>query len=207
MTHLHSDHADPVAIRKALAAGAPVYRPEPVVGPDGDLKWTCEVEGSFRAHGIAAEVVRPWEERSAGPFRIGAGPFVDGLGDPQLCWVVECDGLRVFHGGDTVFHGHWWSIARRFGPVDVAFVPVNDPTVELPHLRPPSPFHAAMLPEEAAVAAHILGARVAVPMHYGTLHKPPVHVETPRAVERFEKRTTELGVTPSVTPPGEWFTL
>ncbi|WP_199822451.1 hypothetical protein [Streptomyces rimosus] len=27
VTHLHSDHADPVAIRKALAPGAPVYRP------------------------------------------------------------------------------------------------------------------------------------------------------------------------------------
>ncbi|MFI2238819.1 hypothetical protein [Streptomyces chrestomyceticus] len=73
------------------------------------------------------------------------------------------------------------------------------------HLQPPSPFHAAMLPEEAAVAAHILGARIAVPMHYGTLNKPPVYVETPRAVERFERRARELGITPLVVPYGEWF--
>lgn len=205
VTHLHTDHADPVAIRRALAPGAPVYRPEPVTGPDDDLKWTCEAEASFREHGIAAEVVRPWEERSAGPFRIGAGPCLDGLGDPQLSWVVACDGLRVFHGGDTVFHGHWWSIARRFGPVDIAFVPINGAVVELPHLQPPSPFNAVMLPEEAAVAAHILGARIAVPIHYGTLDKPPIYTETPRAVERFEKRARELGVTPLAVPYGEWF--
>ncbi|GAA3634085.1 MBL fold metallo-hydrolase [Streptomyces iranensis] len=206
VTHLHSDHADPVAIRKALADGAPVYRPEPVTGEGDDLKWTCEAEAAFREHGIAAEALQPWEERGVGPFRIGAGPSVDGLGDPQLCWVVECDGVRVFHGGDTIFHGQWWSIARRFGPVDIAFVPINGPIVELPHLQPPSPFNAVMLPEEAAVAAHILGARVAVPIHYGTLHKPPIYIETPRAVERFEKRARELGITPLVTPPGEWFT-
>ncbi len=205
VTHLHTDHADPVAIRKALAPGAPVYRPEPVTGPDDDLKWTCAAEESFREHGVATEVLRPWEERGAGPFRICAGPSLDGLGDPQLSWVVECDGLRVFHGGDTIFHGHWWSIARRFGPVDIAFVPINGPVVELPHLQPPSPFHAAMLPEEAAVAAHVLGARIAVPIHYGTLNKPPIYVETPRAVERFERRARELGITPLVVPHGEWF--
>nr|WP_199930982.1 MBL fold metallo-hydrolase [Streptomyces sp. CB02923] len=206
VTHLHSDHADPVAIRRALADGAPVYRPVPVTGPADDLKWTCGTEKSFREHGVATQVLQPWARRSVGPFRIGAGPSVDGLGDPQLSWVVECDGLRVFHGGDTTFHGHWWSIARRFGPVDIAFVPVNGAVVELPHLQPPSPFHASMLPEEAAVAAHILGARLAIPIHYGTLHKPPLYTETPRAVERFEERAKSLGLTTLVTPPGEWFT-
>ncbi|MFE7118291.1 MBL fold metallo-hydrolase [Streptomyces sp. NPDC057654] len=206
VTHLHTDHADPVAIRKALAEGAPIYRPEPFPGSGDDLKWTCEAEDLFREHGIATEVVQAWEERTVGPFRVAAGPSIDGLGDPQICWVVECDGVRIFHGGDTIFHGFWWAIARRFGPVDIAFVPINGAIVELPHLQPPSPFHAAMLPEEAAVAAHILGAHTAVPIHYGTLHKPPIYIETPRAVERFEERATELGMTPFVTTPGEWFT-
>ncbi|MEK8174328.1 hypothetical protein NKH77_51030 [Streptomyces sp. M19] len=109
-----------------------MYRPEPVVGPEGDLEWTDGLETSFREHGLAADVMRPWEERELGPFHIGAGPSIDGLGDPQLCWVVECDGLRVFHGGDTMFHGFWWSIARRFGPVDIAFVPINGAVVALP---------------------------------------------------------------------------
>ncbi|MEK8174329.1 hypothetical protein NKH77_51035 [Streptomyces sp. M19] len=63
-----------------------------------------------------------------------------------------------------------------------------------------------MLPEQAAVAAHILGARIAVPMHYDTMNKPPTYVETPQAVERFEKRCREIGITPLVKPHGEWFT-
>ncbi|GCD40528.1 hypothetical protein GKJPGBOP_00178 [Streptomyces paromomycinus] len=86
-----------------------------------------------------------------------------------------------------------------------ALAPVNGPVVELPHLQPPSPFNAATLPEEAAVAAHILGARIAVPLHYGTLNKAPIYVETPRAVERFEQRARELGIAPLVVPYGEWF--
>lgn len=206
VTHLHIDHADPAAIRRALAADAPVYRPEPVVGPDEDREFTDSMERAFREHALAAEVLRPWEERTVGPFRVGAGPSVDGLGDPQLNWVVECDGVRVFHGGDTMFHGFWWSIAHRFGPVDIAFVPINGAVVAPPHLRPPSPFHAVMLPEEAAVAAHVLGARIAVPIHYDTMNKPPVYRQTPQAVERFETRCRELGITPLVKPVGEWFT-
>ena len=64
-----------------------------------------------------------------------------------------------------------------------------------------------MLPEEAAVAAYILGARVAVPIHYGTLRKPPIYIETPRAVERFEERTKELGIEARIAMPGRWFTV
>lgn len=205
VTHLHSDHADPVAIKAALADGAPVFRPEPSSGSGDDLKWTEHAEAQFREVGLEPEVVQPWEERSAGPFRIIAVPSVDGLGDPQRCWIVECEGTRILHAGDTLFHGYWWAIARAFGPIDVAFLPINGPVLELPHLQPPSPFHAAMLPEEAAVAAQILRARIAVPIHYGSLHKPPIYIETPRATERFSEKAKELGVVPLIAARGEWF--
>ncbi len=73
VTHLHSDHADPVAIRKALADGAPVYRPEPVTGEGDDLEWTCEAEAAFREHGIAAEAPAVGgARRRPVPYRRGA---------------------------------------------------------------------------------------------------------------------------------------
>ncbi|WP_329071584.1 MBL fold metallo-hydrolase [Streptomyces sp. NBC_01429] len=206
VTHLHLDHADPVTIGAALAEGAPVFRPEPARGTDHDRTWTAEAEALFIERGIRTHVLRLWEEQRVGPFHIIAGPAIDGLGCPQCCWIVECDGVRVIHAGDTLFHGYWWSIANRVGPIDFAFLPINGAVVDVPHLQPPSPLNASMTPEQAAVAAHILGARTAVPIHYGSIHKPPVYRETPRAVARFVEQCDELGVTSSVRANGDWFT-
>ncbi len=205
VTHLHSDHADPFAIAGALADGAPVFRPEPNPGSADDLLLTEQAEKEFREAGLQPEVVPLWEERRAAPFRIFAAPSVDGFGDPQRCWVVECDGIRVLHAGDTLFHGYWWAIKRAFGPIDVAFLPINGAVIQIPSVQPSSPLHAVMLPEEAAVAAHILEARIAVPIHYELLNHPPEYTETPRPAERFSEKTRELGVTPLIPARGDWF--
>ena len=205
VTHLHSDHADPMAIADALAEGAPVFRPEPNPGSGDDLIMTEQAEAQFRESGLQPEIVQPWEERKAGPFRIIAAPSVDGFGDPQRCWIIECDGTRILHAGDTLFHGYWWSIARAVEPIDVAFLPINGPTLLIPHVQPPSPLHAAMLPEEAAVAAQLLRARIGVPIHYQLLNKPPEYAETPRAAERFSEKAIGLGVKPLIPNRVEWF--
>lgn len=205
VTHLHSDHADPVTLAAALAAGAPVFRPEPNPGLGDDLIMTSQAEAQFRENGLQPQIVPPWEERRVGPFRIIAAPSVDGFGDPQRCWIVECAGTRILHAGDTMFHGYWWAITRAVGPIDVAFLPINGPVLQIPHVQPPSPFHAAMLPEEAAFAAQILRARIGVPIHYELLHKPPEYTETPRAAERFSEKAKELSVAPLIPARGEWF--
>ena len=204
VTHLHSDHADPVTLAAALADGAPVLRPERNPGTSDDLKMTGQAESQFSATGLKTDILRPWQERRVGPFRIVAAPAVDGFGDPQLCWIVEAGGTRILHAGDTLFHGYWWAIARAVGTVDVAFLPINGPTVKLPFVQPPSLLPAVMQPEEAAAAAQILRARIVVPIHYG-LNAPPEYTETPQAVERFVAKATELGVTPLLPTQGEWF--
>ncbi len=204
VTHLHSDHADPVALAAALAPGAPVYRPEPNPGTGNDLILTEQAETQFRAVGLRPEVVPPWESREAGPFRLVAVPSVDGFGDPQRGWIVEAGGKRVLHAGDTLFHGYWWAIVRAVGPIDVAFLPINGPLVQIPAVQPPSPSPAVMTSEEAAVAAHLLRAKLCVPIHY-SLHHPPEYVETPRAVERFAEKAKALGVPWLIPIRGEWF--
>ncbi|MBK1783131.1 MBL fold metallo-hydrolase [Prauserella cavernicola] len=166
LTHLHRDHTDASALADVLAPGAPVLRPAPGHGDEVDNVTTLPAERELAVHGLAADVVADWATRDVGPFRVTAIPAVDGLGDPQLNWVVQADGQRVFHGGDTMFHGYWWLIARRFGPLDAALLPANGAVVDAPHLQPPSPLPAAMDPGQAAAAAEILDARYAVPMHY-----------------------------------------
>ncbi|WP_431981450.1 MBL fold metallo-hydrolase [Streptomyces qinglanensis] len=166
VTHLHRDHTDAPALADVLTPGAPVLRPAPGHGDDVDNMTTLLAESELTEHRLAVEVVDAWSTRDIGPFRATAVPAVDGLGDPQLNWVVEADGQRIFHGGDTMFHGYWWLIARRFSPFDAVFLPANGAVVDAPHLQPPSPEPAALDPRQAAAAAEILDARYAVPIHY-----------------------------------------
>lgn len=205
LTHLHADHADADALAVALHDGAPVFRPERATGTQDDVELTAIGETKFTRHALATEIVGVWEERSVGPFRIVSAPAVDGFGDPQHSWIVECGGRRIIHAGDTLFHGFWWRIAHRFGPFDVAFFPINAPVCEWPHLQPPSPIEATMTPEEAAVAAHIIRARSVVPIHYGSLDKANLYVETPHPTERLRAKSAEYGIKAEPTEPGGWF--
>ena len=207
LTHLHADHADADALACSLRAGAPVFRPEPATGDKDDRELTCIGETKFTHHKLATEIVGIWEERNVGPFRMFSAPAVDGFGDPQHSWIIECEGRRIIHAGDTLFHGSWWRIAHRFGPIDVAFLPINAPVCQWPHLQPPSPIEATLTPEEAAIAANIIQAKSVVPIHYGSLNKAFMYVETTHPTERLQKKSEDFGIQVSIQEPGTWFEL
>lgn len=207
LTHLHADHADADALAVALRAGAPVLRPSPATGDKDDVELTSIGEEKFAHHRLATEVVGVWTERNVGPFRIVSAPAVDGFGDPQHSWIVECGAHRILHAGDTLFHGSWWRIAHRFGSFDAAFLPINAPTCDWPHLQPPSPVEATMTPEQAAVAAHIIHAKAVVPIHYGSLNKAGKYVETAHSTNRLRAKSKEFGIRAETREPGEWFEL
>jgi L-ascorbate metabolism protein UlaG (beta-lactamase superfamily) len=207
VTHLHADHADPGALAVALQAGAPVYRPEAATGTEADKLLTAHAEERFAGTALSVEIVGAWEERNIGPFRIFSVPAVDGFGDPQLSWIIMCGNRRIIHAGDTLFHGLWWRIAHKYSPFDVAFLPINAPVVSFPHLQPTSTVEAVMSPEEAAVAANILRAKLVVPIHYRSLHKPPMYAETDHAPERLQKALSGLDATAKIMQAGEWFWL
>lgn len=203
VTHLHPDHADPVALDAALRKEAPVFRPEPAAGSGPDLELTAYAETSFRRARLDVHVVEPWTSHGVGPFKFHAVPAADGFGDPQVSWIIESDGKRIIHAGDTLFHGYWWRIARRYGPIDHAFLPINGALIDFPFLQPPRDHEAVMTPEEAAQAAHMLGAPAVTPIHYGALHQPPGYVETDDPVGRLRAVGGRLGVDVQVREPGE----
>ena len=91
----------------------------------------------------------------------------------------------------------------RYGPIDVAFLPVNGVVVDFPHRQPNSGLPAAMTPGEAAAAARALGARAAVPMHYDTFHKPPLYDARDGAAAEFVAAAKAAGVGARVVEPGE----
>ena len=116
VTHLHEDHTDVVAIESAVGPGGLVLRPEPFSAVAEESAFTEAAEADLAASELDVRIADQWQRIELPPFVITAVPAVDGLGDPQLNWVIEADGQRIFHGGDTLFHGYWWLIARRAAP-------------------------------------------------------------------------------------------
>lgn len=173
ITHLHEDHFDPFAIIKAYGAAIPVYVP-------------AEMEDEARTVGLT----NVFGAAVGSTFELGRDvkatvlPSVDGLGDIQVAWIVEGTGRKVIHCGDTLWHGYWWSIAHNYGPFDAAFLPVNGAVLELPGMMP-SGQPICLTPEQAIAAATVLGAKMLVPIHYGTMQYPPIYNETPNISARL----------------------
>src|SRR3954451_16730945 len=158
------DHTDAGALAAALANGGSVHHPAATEETNLAL---AQAEHELGAAELPRRSIATWESLTVGPFTCTALPAVDGLGDPQVSWLVEAGGRRVVHLGDTVFHGAWWQMARRAGPFDVVFAPINGAVGAFPPQPPPSPLPATMEPEQAALAGELLGAGTVVPMHYG----------------------------------------
>lgn len=196
LTHHHPDHADLAYLQKWLGdAGTLVTHHDvlPFLNP-GTVK--------IRAVGHHQPVILP---HSTADFVVHAVPASDGLGDPQVSWVVEAEGKRILHAGDTLWHGQWWSIARMYGPFEVVFLPMNAPRVNIGRIQD-SGIPIVMTPEQAVAAARILGAKQIVPIHYGR-HEPGRYVEMPDALNTFLKLAHEAGLHVNALQPGEGFAL
>jgi L-ascorbate metabolism protein UlaG (beta-lactamase superfamily) len=200
VSHLHRDHADAGALTGALGPGGVVHHPPPTEA--GNLA-LAQADYELGAAELPRRAVATWESVTAGPFTCTALPAVDGLGDPQVSWLVEAGGRRVLHLGDTVFHGGWWQMARRAGPFDVVFAPVNGAVIDFPHHQPPSPMPATMEPEQAALAGELLGAGTVVPMHYGGFAFEPHYRPIADARERFERAARGRPYRAAPLAPGE----
>lgn len=203
VSHLHRDHTDALALAAALAPDAAVHEPAWPGGADTENLALAQANAELQRAGLERRTIEAWQRAEAGPFAITALPAVDGLGDPQVSWLVEADGQRLLHLGDTIFHGFWWRMARRHGPFDVVLAPINGARVDFPHLQPPSPLAAAMEPEQAALAGELLGARMLVPMHYGGFEFDPYYRPVADPVTRFEAAASGRPYDPRIPEPGE----
>jgi L-ascorbate metabolism protein UlaG (beta-lactamase superfamily) len=193
VTHFHPDHCDAEALRSW-------------VNDSPDVLCPASLKPVLADKGITATSVSAWETLTIAGVQITALPAVDGLGADQLSWYVSDGTSSIFHGGDTIWHGYWWQMARRLSRPDIAFLPVNGAVVEFPGLTP-SGIHASMNPEEASAATVVLGAQRLCPIHFGMFHNPPTYSETPDAEARLKKQARKRGVTLSLLQPGETVAL
>lgn len=188
ITHAHPDHFDAKAAAEALGGG-------------GVLAYPSGIQPLLLPAGVRARPSALWEPQLLGDFTATPVPASDGYGDTQVSWVVSAGGRRIFHGGDTLWHGHWWRIGRQFGPFDAAFLPING--ARFGWRQPVSGLPGVLTPEQAVAAATILGARRLVPIHYGiTGMKEYVEVEDPIGELRRAARGKAVAV--QSVSPGAW---
>lgn len=87
-------------------------------------------------------------------------------------YVIELeDGFKLYHAGDTAVFSDMALIGKLLQP-EVALLPIGD--------------HYTMGPRSAAEAIRLLGAKVVIPMHFGTF---PILTGTP---EELRKHTSDV---------------
>jgi N-acyl-phosphatidylethanolamine-hydrolysing phospholipase D len=161
-SHNHYDHLDDATVRR-LARAHP------------DATWVFPLAlGAFATkRGVRGAVIELdwWQECAIGSLRVAATPamhfssrtFGD-RGDTLWCGytIADAGGRRVYFAGDTGFHPEFEAIGTRYGPFDVALLPIGayEPRWFMRYLH--------MNPEEAVDAFRLLRARAMIPIHWGT---------------------------------------
>ena len=195
ITHHHGDHFDSAALKSALGDAGILVVPE-AVAPWADTR-ALRVQTAR----LYEPVILP---RGTGTFVAISVPAVDGLGHPQVSWVIDAGGKRVFHGGDTAWHGYWWDITRAYGPFDLALLPING-FRQVQGRYTDSGIPMDLTPEQAAAAASILRARLVVPIHYGGASAN--YFEIADAPQRFLAAARARNVEARTVTPGSWIDL
>ena len=206
VTHLHRDHTDVAAIERATGGDGLVLRPHPAAPATRLDDVSCgESEQALGESSLDVRPCSPGEAVEIGPFTATALFASDGLGSSQVSWLVEADGAKVLHGGDTTWHGAWWNFAAAHGNVDLACLPGNGVQISYPGWEPNVDEVAVMTPEQCVDAAHVLGAGALLPIHFNRTFDSADHYRpVADAAERISARARERGQAVRFAKPGAW---
>jgi L-ascorbate metabolism protein UlaG (beta-lactamase superfamily) len=146
VTHDHGDHLSARDIAAVSTPATVVAGPAEVAKKVSGRAVTLTIGQTTTLAGVA---VTPVPAYNTNKFT-SPGVLFHPPGDGKLGYIIELDGRRIYHAGDTD------AIAEMDGiTVDVALIPVSGTYV--------------MTAEEAARACTMLRAALVIPMHYGTL--------------------------------------
>jgi L-ascorbate 6-phosphate lactonase len=168
VTHDHLDHLDADALPELAAASpdAAIVVPEPVVdvvtalGIDAARVIGAQPERAIELDGLIVHPVPAChgiEPNDAYTF----GHELSGGLYRYLGYVVDVEGVRVYHAGDTIPFDGLEERLRELG-VDVALLPINGRDAEREALGMVGNMDA----REAAHVADAAGVDVVVPLHY-----------------------------------------
>jgi L-ascorbate metabolism protein UlaG (beta-lactamase superfamily) len=154
ISHAHPDHFDASSLR--ALAGDPL-----VIVPRGMARLARKA--GLRAHeGVVGDPIGVAPGWSVCPVPARHWRWLSAPRAPSVGYHIEGPGpTRVYFAGDTARFAGMRDLAGR---VDLALLPVGSWG---PHLTP-----GHLSPQSAAETARDVGARHAVPIHWGTLYPP-----------------------------------
>ena len=197
LTHAHMDHLDRPSLRAVVREMSRRGLPAPLaVVPPG-------VQDLVEGLGFARVETAGWweaiEPRELAPLRItgtpckhwGARMFSDthrGFGGYVLDSAGDAAVPRLYHSGDSAFFEGFREIGERLHP-EIAMLPIGA-------YFPDSYRAVHTSPEEALQAFLDVGARVLIPMHYGTfrLGREPMSEPLPRLYAAAERNGVAASV-------------
>lgn len=162
ITHCHYDHCSPEDIERIVTPDTVILCPEDCTaqlrGIPGRRK-LVQVGSEFDVAGVRVRALPAYTRKSR----------LHGRGQGWVGYLIEDDGVRWYHAGDTDYIPEMKEIRA-----DVACLPVSGGTV--------------MTAVEAAAAAKGMSPGIAVPMHYGTI------MGSDRDAELFRKLARSIDV-------------
>jgi L-ascorbate metabolism protein UlaG (beta-lactamase superfamily) len=199
VTHAHMDHLNIASLRKIIRSTRRLRGRAPeIVVPHGvedlvsqlgfrkvsTLKWWQEVEVAGLR--VTMTPCRHWGARMFNDTHRGFGGY-----------VIRSGNRSIYHSGDTAYFDGFAEIGRRLAP-EVALLPIGA-------YFPDSYRSVHTSPEEAVRGFVELGARMMVPMHYGTFRLGREPMDEP--LKRLRAEAARLGIGDSIRVLEEGETL
>jgi L-ascorbate metabolism protein UlaG (beta-lactamase superfamily) len=172
VTHGHGDHmGEVVALRKKTVAIAEIARYLKTKGVPAE---GMNIGGTLVVDGVGFTMTPAmhsgWIEEA-------------GIGSTASGFVIELDGVRVYHAGDTGLFSDMKLIGELYRP-HVALLPIGG--------------RYTMGTADAMMAANFVGAKTVIPIHYNTWEKISAD---PLSFKKAIELTTDMNV--KVLAPGE----
>lgn len=160
------------------------------------------VENHLERWGVEEKKIRNmawWEETTVGGLTVGCTParhysgrsLNDQFATLWASWVFQDEYHKVFESGDSGYGSQYEKIHEKYGDFDFVMTDCAQYDVNWPEVH--------MFPEEAIQAAQTLGAKAAMPIHWGafTLANHPWDDSVERFVAAGEQAGLQI-VTPQI---------
>ncbi len=194
-SHKHSDHLDPGTIPDLFAASpdAKLILPAPLVnhviemGLEHARLIPTTGDETFNVGSMVVTSI-PSAHPTFEMTDTGQYPFIG--------FLIEVDGLRLYHSGDTMIYPDLEARLRDFAP-HILFLPINGTDARRDALHVPPNMNAA----EAVALAKAAKSGIVIPHHYD------MFTFNTADVKDFEQLATDAQVPFAVLKAGERFTF
>lgn len=178
ISHGHGDHlGDSIQIAKRTGATIiSVFELASFCGRNGAQAHGMHIGGSRSFGKVKVKLTPAWHGTG-----YGDGPM-EYLGTP-CGFLIEMDGKKIYHSGDTGLFGDM-ELIGKLNTIDLALLPIGD--------------NFTMGPQDALEAVKMLKPKVVIPMHYNTW---PLIEQDPNAFKASVENATATKVI--ILNPGE----